>query len=298
MTSATNFLQAQKTFQHFQAVFEKFLHEAYDRFAFQNENFQQACRYALEAGGKRFRPILVLLIAESSGGLSAKEAALCVEFFHTASLIIDDLPSMDNDETRRGAPTTHRVYGEGPAVLATYALISEAFDCLRRNTEFARENNHPYAKDYDLAAMSLGNVCKNLGILGLTGGQYLDLYSKSPSAKEVEEVLRMKTGALFETSFYLGWLFGGGDPRLLPEIEALANHFGMAFQIADDIDDLKRDLELGREMNLAVCLGKEKAKAEFEKHLQKALALQEKLPLKGPYLQQLCDYLYYKGNQE
>ena len=102
---------------------------------------RDACEYAFLNGGKRFRPALVLMIAKGIGfEADVSQAALGIEFFHTASLIADDLPCMDNDEERRHKPTTHRIYGESTALLATYALISAGYACLAKNGNIIKRN--------------------------------------------------------------------------------------------------------------------------------------------------------------
>ena len=106
---------------------------------------RDACEYALTNGGKRFRPLIVILIAEALGnGLNVFEAALSVEFFHTASLVADDLPCMDNDDERRDKPSLHKVYGEAIALLASYALITAAFEKIYSNVSVMRESPPPF----------------------------------------------------------------------------------------------------------------------------------------------------------
>src|SRR5271155_2067965 len=113
---------------------------------------RDACEYALKSGGKRFRPLLVLLVAEGVGNdLNVYEAALSVEFFHTASLIADDLPCMDNEDERRNKPSLHKVYGEAIALLASYALITAAFDKIYCNASLMQEAPSPFCHFSDRA---------------------------------------------------------------------------------------------------------------------------------------------------
>jgi len=113
---------------------------------------RDACEYALKSGGKRFRPLLVLLVAEALGNnLNVLDAALSVEFFHTASLIVDDLPCMDNEEERRSQPTLHKIYGESIALLSSYALICAAFEKIHTNTTTMREST--FRETADAAGM-------------------------------------------------------------------------------------------------------------------------------------------------
>src|SRR6185436_5130128 len=115
---------------------------------------RDACEYALKSGGKRFRPLLVLLVAEALGNnLNVLDAALSVEFFHTASLIVDDLPCMDNEEERRSQPTLHKIYGESISLLSSYALICAAFEKIQTSTLKMKESGTPYSTTADQVGM-------------------------------------------------------------------------------------------------------------------------------------------------
>lgn len=227
----------------------------------------QACLYALQNGGKRFRPAIVYMVAEALGSRKVDDAALAVELFHTASLIADDLPCMDNDLERRGKPTLHRAFDEKTALLATYALIAEGYDRLRKNAPAS------------LLPLIIEQTSKNTGLLGATSGQLLDL-SDHPS-EELITVLYLKTGALFELSFTLGWILGGGKLPSLEMVRQAAHHFGIAFQIADDIDDFEQDEK--RIYNFARHFGLCKAKKRVEEELKKARDLLEELKISGLY---------------
>ena len=233
-------------------------------------DLRDACEYALLNGGKRFRPILVLMIAKALGfGVDVLPAAMGVECFHTASLIADDLPCMDNDDERRNKPTVHRVYGESTALLATYGLIAAGYGCLAKNAFQIRNSSHPFAEQSDhLGMLALENASYNTGLLGATGGQFLDLCPSTPTVAYLKEVNDKKTGTLFEISFVLGWLFGGGESEKLPIVKKSASHFGMAFQIADDIDDMAQDVVNERAINMANVLGKEEAIKMFHQEME------------------------------
>lgn len=225
---------------------------------------QEGCRYALLNGGKRFRPVLVLLVAEAlQHGFDAIDAAMAVEFFHCASLVADDLPCMDNEEQRREKPTLHKVYDEATALLVTYALIAAGYESLQRNARLMASN--PAAKAFNadrICVLASSNATYNTGAFGATGGQYLDILAKNPSLDLVKEVICRKTVSLFEVAFVFGWLFGGGDEQRLDEVKKLAYHYGMAFQIADDLNDMQQDLTNGKQINMALVLG-EKAAASL-----------------------------------
>lgn len=244
-------------------------------------HLRDACEYALLNGGKRFRPALVFMIAKAIGyGADVTQAAMGIEFFHTASLIADDLPCMDNDDERRNKPTTHRVYGESAALLATYALISAGYACLAKNAQVIKDCGHPFAQQRDvLCLLALENVAHNTGLCGATGGQYLDLAPPNLSLALIQEVIQKKTITLFEISFVLGWLFGGGDLNQLDLVKKSAAHFGMAFQIADDLDDMVQDLAHKHSMNIANVLGKEQAKQMFHEEISQFKQTLEHLKL-------------------
>jgi geranylgeranyl diphosphate synthase, type II len=252
----------------YQMRIEELLKESIAKLGFPS-SLQECCQYALLTGGKRYRPALVFMIAEALGhGADVSHAALAIEFCHTASLLADDLPCMDNDQLRRNKPTAHLVYGESVALLASYAFISMAYEQLIKNGEQIKLSGLPFASQGDrLSLLAIENVAANTGILGLTGGQFLDLTLKNPSQAALKEVIHKKTVTLFEISFVLGWLFGGGNLDQLPLVKKSAHHFGMAFQIADDIDDIRQDGERGHVINLASLIGLDEAKKTFYQEL-------------------------------
>ncbi len=233
-------------------------------------SLRDACEYALLNGGKRFRPALVFMIAKALGyDVDVSQAAMGIEFFHTASLIADDLPCMDNEDERRNKPTTHRIYGESVALLATYALIAAGYACLAKNAHALKHSLHPFAAQRDyLCVLALESATHNTGLCGATGGQFLDLIPPNLSLELVQEVIQKKTVTLFEISFVLGWLFGGGNLAQLELVKKSAAHFGRAFQIADDLDDMAQDLAHQHPLNIANILGKEQAKQMFHEEIQ------------------------------
>ncbi len=203
---------------------------------------RDACEYAL-AGGKHFRPSLVLMMADAVGkGYDVSPAALCVEYLHVSSLIADDLPCMDDDDERRGKSSTHIAYGEDTALLASFSLIAAAYEQIGRNSHLLPEGEKAGIK-------ALECVAANTGIRGLTGGQYFDIH---PGKKPLFETLAMKTATLFEVSLVLGWLFGGGDLRQLAMVKKVAGHLGLVFQMLDDLGDVDQDEESA---NSALTLG-------------------------------------------
>ncbi len=254
---------------------------------------RDACEYALTNGGKRFRPLIVILIAEALGNhLNVSEAALSVEFFHTASLIADDLPCMDNDDERRDKPSTHKVYGEAIALLASYALITAGFEKIHRNSVVMRSAPAPFCHFSDKActiALDVATHCS--GILGATGGQFMDLFPPNQSLETVKQVIYKKTVTLFEVSFVLGWVFGGGDVNRIDKVKRAAYHFGMAFQTADDLGDLLQDEKNEREISIARLIGKDRALLLFDEEMRFLKKELEELSLLTPSFEKMCDIL-------
>lgn len=253
---------------------------------------RDACEYALLSGGKRLRPIIVMLVADAlDHELPVGPAALAIEFFHTASLIADDLPCMDNDDERRSKPALHKVYGESIALLASYALICAGFRKIYENAELMKEGKIPYNQRADLVCtMALESATSCAGILGATGGQFLDLFPPLLNLEALREIIYKKTVTLFEGSFVLGWLFGGGDLSGLDKIKKVAYHLGMAFQIADDISDASQDESL-RKLNSVKVLGKERAAALFHHEMEQFRHSMSALNLFTPSFEKMGELL-------
>ncbi|MDA8336291.1 MAG: polyprenyl synthetase family protein [Peptococcaceae bacterium] len=186
----------------------------------------RAMRYSVFAGGKRLRPVLVLGAAETVGGRpeDALPAAVALEMVHTYSLIHDDLPAMDNDDLRRGRPTSHRVFGEGMAVLAGDALLTMAFERLA-GCGAAPEVLCPVILELARAA----------GVGGMIGGQVVDTASPAADAETVHYIHTRKTGALIRCAVRMGALLGGCSDQDLAALTEYGDHLGLAFQIVDDI---------------------------------------------------------------
>lgn len=225
---------------------------------------RDACSYALTNGGKRLRPLLVLMIGEALGSYDVMPSALSVEFFHTASLIADDLPCMDNDPVRRGVPSLHKVFGESTALLASYTLIAAGYGGIYENAKEMRKKTSS-ADRRAIECLEAATRCA--GIQGATQGQFFDLFPPNLTIETIFEIIYKKTVTLFEISFLFGWLFGGGDLEKIPLLKACAYHLGVAFQIADDLEDKAQDLILGRGVNVVFAMGKERAISCFEQEI-------------------------------
>jgi geranylgeranyl diphosphate synthase type II len=221
------------------------------------ETIHRAVRYSLFAGGKRIRPLLALAAGEVVGGGAADllPFACAVEMIHTYSLIHDDLPAMDNDDMRRGKPTSHKVFGEAIAILAGDALLTRAFHLLAEVPgEWDREGERVLRRLR--ATALLGEAC---GTSGLIGGQVLDLESEGQivDPPTLERLHRAKTGALLSACVRGGGVLGGASETELARLEAYASPVGLAFQIVDDILDVTEgEAQLGKSPGKDIHAGK------------------------------------------
>ena len=195
----------------------------------------RAVRYSLFAGGKRIRPVLVLAAGEAVGGARADllPLACTVEMIHTYSLVHDDLPAMDDDDLRRGKPTSHKVFGEAIAILAGDALLTRAFHLL---AEVPADTDDARVRRRLRAAAVLGEAC---GTTGLIGGQVEDLESegRAVDAPTLERLHRAKTGALLSACVRGGAILGGAGEEDLAHLTRYASAIGLAFQVVDDVLD-------------------------------------------------------------
>ncbi len=259
----------------------------------EKNKLRDACEYALLSGGKRLRPIIVMMVAEALGNdLDATPSALAVEFMHTASLIADDLPCMDNDDERREKASLHKAYGESVALLASYSLIFAAYEKIHENGQIMKLAPPPFSGFAEgVCSLALKQASSAAGIKGATAGQFLDLYPPNQSLETIKDVLYKKTVTLFEMAFVFGWLFGGGMIAQLDQVKQLAYHFGMAFQIADDLGDLTQDEKNQREINAAHVLGKERAVQVFEREMECFEKLLKELNLNTPSFEKLSHIL-------
>ncbi|MFN8625408.1 MAG: farnesyl diphosphate synthase [Candidatus Binatia bacterium] len=200
----------------------------------QPEKLAQAMRYSLLSDGKRVRPILAIAACEAVGGQIARVLSFAgaLEMIHAYSLIHDDLPAMDDDDMRRGRPTNHIVFGEGMAILAGDALLTEAF---RLMGEAAVRAGARQAA----AVEALVEIAKAAGAYGMVGGQVADIDAEGsvPDLPLVEFIHVRKTGALIRAAVRSGALLGGARPHQMRDLTRYGELIGLAFQVADDILD-------------------------------------------------------------
>jgi geranylgeranyl diphosphate synthase, type II len=197
----------------------------------------KAMRYSLFAGGKRMRPALCIAAAQACGGRTehALPLACAVECIHTYSLVHDDLPAMDNDDFRRGKPTSHKVFGEGIAVLAGDALLTQAFEIAARCKGWPRYSHQQVVLE----------LAKASGSLQLIAGQVADLEGegKRISLEQLRYIHERKTSALLCCSVRLGGMSANCTPAQLKALTDFGYHVGLAFQVIDDILDVTQTSE-------------------------------------------------------
>ena len=256
---------------------------------------QQAMRYAIMAGGKRLRPFLVLHSARLFGVDDSRSLRVgaAIEALHTYSLVHDDLPCMDDDDLRRGRPTTHIAFDEMTAVLAGDALLTIAFEIL------ADARTHPSA---DVRCALIARLAEASGHSGMIGGQIIDMLAdRSFGAEDVIDLQRRKTGQLFEFSCEAGPILGGADAKTRARLKSYAEDMGVVFQITDDLLDVTstaektgkavgKDADMGKQ-TLVTLLGLDGARAEAQKRARRAVEALGPYAAKAPELSALPFFL-------
>lgn len=258
----------------------------------------EAARYSLFAGGKRLRPILCLAAAEVVGGRyqDVMPVACAWEMIHTYSLIHDDLPAMDDDDFRRGHPTNHKVFGEAVAILAGDALLTEAFGFAAHMKDKER-----FRPDKILDVINI--LVKASGYRGMIGGQMIDLECENQSVDlaTVEYMHIHKTGAILSASLETGGILGGGSAEQLKALKRYGHHFGLAFQITDDILDVEGEADLmgktpgsdqaKNKQTYTALLGLVRAKGAAKDHVEEAVSSLRSFDEKAEPLRALARYL-------
>ena len=233
---------------------------------------KEMLRYSLEGGGKRVRPMLCLMFCEACGASPEKALyfAAAVEYVHTYSLIHDDLPCMDNDDFRRGKPSSHKRFGEANALLAGDALLTHAFSLIAR----------AYAEgacSAEQCVAAVRTLSERAGADGMVGGQYIDLACEGTGATNelLIEMDRLKTAALISAACETGCIAANAEKEKLAAARRFAEGVGLAFQITDDIlefnDENNSDVVNGKATYVSL-YGMEKAKKLAFDYTQSALA--------------------------
>ncbi|GAB4342717.1 MAG: polyprenyl synthetase family protein [Desulfobulbaceae bacterium] len=282
----------------------KLVEDALERFMLQAEgefaDHISTLRYSLFAGGKRIRPILCLAAARmvaGDGGIdrAVLPVACALECIHTYSLIHDDLPAMDDDDLRRGKPTSHVLYGEAVAILAGDGLHCFAFDLLS-NPE---ENSIPAAARLEIVSV----IARAAGPLGMVGGQYLDIMNEGREipVELLRTIHRSKTGRLITASVLAGGIAAGATPQQKKSLEQYGDAVGLAFQIVDDILNVEStteqlgkaagsDAERGKATYPAI-FGIDRARAMAGEAVNQAVAALDEFGESGVPLQALARYI-------
>ncbi|MCL2861367.1 MAG: polyprenyl synthetase family protein [Firmicutes bacterium] len=244
---------------------------------------REAILYSLVDGGKRIRPVIFLETLRAFCGdvcKNAKKFSVAIESLHIYTLIHDDLPSMDNDDFRRGKPSNHKKFGEGLAILAGDALLNFAYELILECIEETKCEKF----------MRAGRVFSQLlGSNGLIGGQSLDIENLSMTDEKLTYIFENKTIALLKVSALCGAILGGADEKEQELISKFIYHFGFAFQIKDDM------IEFFSKKPPSFCdyiahYGINKAKEDLEKHTKKALNALEKLKQDTSFLKELTEF--------
>jgi geranylgeranyl diphosphate synthase type II len=260
------------------------------------EGLDEAMRYSLLAGGKRVRPVLALATARALGGEPEclLPAACAIELIHTYSLIHDDLPAMDDDELRRGQPTSHVKYGEDVAILAGDGLFAEAMRL------FCTQPGEPA-----LVLAALGELAGATGVDGMVGGQYVDIIGRESGAEGLRALHALKTGRLIAASVGVVLILEGlGEPETIP-YRRFADELGVLFQIVDDILDVtESDERLGKphgsderhgKLTYVSLFGLERARElAAESHQKATNALAEAAGETGD-LRRVADYIFTRN---
>jgi geranylgeranyl diphosphate synthase type II len=264
--------------RHYLASRQKRIDRALDRYlpkaSRKPATLHKAMRYSLFAGGKRLRPILCLAAAEACGGKikNALPLACALECIHTYSLVHDDLPSMDNDDFRRGRPTCHKVFGDGIAILAGDALLTIAFEIVSSARPAPRYNMSILLREVAVAA----------GSQKLIAGQVADLEAEGRNVKrdELRFIHENKTAAILKTSVRLGAMSANADAKKLRAITQFGHGLGLAFQVVDDILDVTQTSEIlgksagkdvaAKKATYPAVIGLEKSRAEARRLTRQA----------------------------
>ena len=292
-------MNAEETLARYASQIEEALAEALPSDPDTPPDLLEAMRYSLMAGGKRLRPILVLLAAEACGAdpRDAMPAACAVEMVHTYSLIHDDLPAMDDDDLRRGQPTSHVAFGEAMAILAGDALLTRAFEILAADLP-----------DPVVAAECCRVLASAGGSDGMVGGQVADLAATNTSPESVDDPLqilgaihRRKTGRLLAASLELGAVVAGAEKQVRESLLDYGQQVGLAFQVADDLLDVEGDINRtgktsGRDAHLGkwtypALAGNDKSRRLARNCIASACAAVEPLGEAGEPLKVLAEFV-------
>lgn len=239
------------TFDDYKAIVEEHLADFLPDIDHKSITLYDSMKYSLMAGGKRIRPVLLLAACDFCGG-SVEEAlpyACAIEYIHTYTLVHDDLPSMDNDDLRRGIPTNHKVFGDAVAILAGDGLQSAAYELMQRDMLLYFDDPKALKKRIRAAY----EITKGCGCRGVVAGQIADIEAehKTCSAEMLDFIHLNKTAAMITAAIRAGASMGAPDPEMLENMTIYAENLGLAFQICDDIlDVVGNEEEMGKKTGM------------------------------------------------
>ena len=240
------------------------------------EKIFESMNYSLFTGGKRLRPIMLIKTFSMYSGDIKKSIpyALAIEMIHTYSLVHDDLPSMDDDDFRRGKPTNHKIFGEAMAILTGDALLNLAFETMSENIISTSKT----IEDYEQNTRAMAEIAKYAGVYGMIGGQVVDLLGSHDNMEEDKLIFmyKMKTAALIQSSIVSGAILGGASYEDIEILREFGLKLGLAYQIRDDLLDREEDNIIDK-ITYIRHYNKDKAKREVEELSQEALRLLHEL---------------------
>lgn len=284
-----------------QQEIEKAIRRSLPRESTKPVTIHKAMRYSMLAGGKRLRPVICLAAAEAVSGGDHDDAiplAVAVECIHTYSLIHDDLPSMDNDDFRRGKPTSHKVFGEAIAILSGDALLTIAFEIAAQCRSWPRYNH----------ADVISEIARAAGSLALVAGQVADIEheGKKITPRQLRYIHERKTAALIASSVRLGAMSSNATPKQLKDLTTFGESLGLAFQVIDDILDITQTTEkLGKsagkdlaaqKATYPALMGLEAAQREAARLTSKALNALKPFGKKADALRAISDVMLRREN--
>ncbi|MCR5565529.1 MAG: polyprenyl synthetase family protein [Clostridiales bacterium] len=281
-----------KTYEEYRQIAERALGPMLESLGEIPEKLLEAMKYSLEAGGKRLRPVMLLAACDMAGGdtETALPFACAIEMIHTYSLIHDDLPAMDNDDLRRGKPTNHKVFGENLAILAGDGLLNAAAELMARTAL-------RMADQRGIRAMEI--IMRHAGVTGMIAGQTRDVLSEGETPREdlVAYIHSHKTADLLEAPMEAGLALAGADEAQIRAGHEYGLHLGMAFQMTDDLLDVKGDAALmGKNTGMDSALNKmtwvalrgtEGTEKDAEEQAEQAVRALESLPWEHGFFERL-----------
>ena len=301
-------------------LFDKALEDYFTKGCVCPPTLKEAMLYSLRAGGKRLRPVLAIASAEACGGLPSQvmPIALALEMIHTFSLIHDDLPAMDDDDLRRGLPTSHKKFDEATAILAGDALLAEAFACLA-SFGWRSESGCPDLSGKNVVSPTkvghpktlldiINDISTATGACGMVGGQILDMIAEDKviSLEELKKIHSFKTGTLITVSVTSGAKVAGATEKQLATLKKYGECIGLAFQITDDILDVegttaelgkpaKSDIE-NKKATYPAILGIEKSKKLAKELINSAYSTLAEFNASADPLREIARYIINRKN--